>query len=109
MIRGSSLNRDTVLKYLSEGVCKVYFKKVTNGRFRSLYCTLGQKVLPRQEIKYLQNIFSPFNNRDLDLVPVYDIVDGEWKSFRITNVIHLYTQSDLMDSKTEQQALRNLK
>jgi len=109
MIRGSNLNRDLTLRYLSEGVCKVYFKKVTDGRFRSLYCTLGQKILPRQEQRYLQNIFSPFNNRDLDLIPVYDIVDGEWKSFRISNVIHLYTAIELMESKSEQQTLRTLK
>jgi hypothetical protein len=109
MIQGSKLNRDTTLKYLSEGVCKIYFKKVTDGRFRSLYCSLRMNLLPRSQRKYVETIFSPFNKKDIDIIPVYDIVSGDWKSFRLSNVIHLYTTEELLESKSELEKIRTLK
>ena len=107
MLKPSDITRDIILTNLSKGVCKVYFRKVTNGRFRSLYCTLKYNALPRDNRKYIEQIFSSFKN-DLDLIPVYDIVDSEWKSFRLSTILQFYTNEDLMKSETEKRKVKVL-
>lgn len=107
MLKENQIQRDLVLKYLSAGVCKVYFQKVTNGKYRSLYCSLNYGMLNRNMRKSLQEIFSPFQ-KDIDLIPVYDIIDKEWKSFRLSSVIYFYTTQDLMQSKTESLKIKEL-
>jgi hypothetical protein len=108
MLTGKEITREVILSYLSQGVCRVYFRKATNGRFRSLYCTLSPATLPKEYEKYLNEIFS-FQNRILDLIPVYDIIDKEWKSFYIQNVLHFYTSDDLTQSKVELEKVKEIK
>jgi hypothetical protein len=107
MLVGGEINREDILKYLSQGICKVYFRKISNGRFRSLYCTLSPLVLPKKYQSYLSEIFS-YNTR-LDIVPVYDILDKEWKSFYLESIINFYTPEDLTQSKTELEKNKEIK
>jgi hypothetical protein len=108
MLDKSQLTRDIILKNLSIGVCKVYFRKVTNGRYRSLYCSLNPNLLKSTSRKYLEQIFSPMIP-DVDLLPVYDIIDKSWKSFRISTVLYFYTTEELKESQTELLRIKELR
>jgi hypothetical protein len=105
MLHPSELNKKDILNYLSGGVCKVHFRKVTDGRFRSLYCTLSPTILPREYQKYINEIF--YNQ--LDLILVYDIIDKTWKSFYIQSILYFYTPQDLYQSRTETEKIKNIK
>ena len=107
MVLKRNASRTILIEELSKGICKVFFRKMTNGRFRSLYCTLKYNALPRDNRKYIEQIFSSFKN-DLDLIPVYDIVDSEWKSFRLSTILQFYTNEDLMKSETEKRKVKVL-
>jgi len=108
MLSKSQLNRDNLLTFLSQGICKVYFRKVTNGRYRSLYCSLNPRIMKSKYRDSLSEIFSPFT-KDLDLIPVYDIIEKSWKSFRISSVLYFYTPEELQESKQELQENKELK
>jgi hypothetical protein len=107
VIKKDAIEREILLQYLTQGVCKVYFNKVTNGRFRSLYCTLIPSIIPLTVRGGLNNIFSPMLP-DLDLLPVYDVLDNSWKSFRLRNVIYFYTTKDLHESATENRKVKQI-
>ena len=93
------INREVVLKSLLKGTCKVVFRKVTDGRFRAMYCTLDRKTLPNNTARYIRNITNPSLQEDLDLVPVYDIIKRDWRSFRLQNVAYFYDTNELIQRK----------
>jgi hypothetical protein len=93
------INREVVVKSLLKGTCKVVFRKVTDGRFRAMYCTLDRKSLPNNTGRYIKNIMMPSSEEDLDLVPVYDIIKRDWRSFRLQNVEYFYDTKELIQRK----------
>lgn len=93
------VNREVVVKSLLKGTCKVVFRKVTDGRFRAMYCTLDRKSLPNNTGRYIKNIMMPSSEEDLDLVPVYDIIKRDWRSFRLQNVEYFYDTKELIQRK----------
>jgi hypothetical protein len=97
MYKKSDINRKMLLEHLSEGFCKVQFRKSTTGRFRSLTCTLNQKKIPS---KYAKSVAKTFETaEDPNLLPVYDIISGQWKSFFINNAMYMYTEAELRGKK----------
>jgi len=93
------INRPTVIKSLTKGVCKVVFRKVTNGQFRSMYCTLEEKALSKNARRYLGRILNPSQEDDIDIVPVFDIIKRDWRSFRLQTVEYFYDTEELMKRK----------
>lgn len=93
------INRGTLLESLSKGICKVVFRKVTNGQFRSMYCTLEEKTLSKDARRYLPRIFKPIPDDDLDIVPVFDIIKRDWRSFRLQTVEYFYDTEELVKRK----------
>jgi hypothetical protein len=103
MIKGSQINRQTLLEQLSKGFCKVQFRKVSSGQYRSLVCTLDHTKIPAKHKKSIVNTLN--GGDDPDLLPVFDMVSRGWKSFYISNVLYMYTEDDLTaknDKKTKQ-------
>lgn len=98
MIRGSKLNRQILLENLTKGVCKVIFRKVTDGRYRSMICTLDSKYVPTR-LEGSINSIAQASTGDLDILPVFDIIKYDWRSFRITNIEMFYTPEDLKENK----------
>jgi hypothetical protein len=99
MIKGSNVNRKLLIEHLSQGTCKVQFRKATNGRYRSLYCTLNSKQIPG---KYQQSVAKTIEGgEDPNLMPVFDIVSRDWKSFYINNILYMYTEDELKGKKTK--------
>jgi hypothetical protein len=99
MIPKEKINRQNLIEYLSKGICKVVFRKVTNGQFRSMYCTLNEKTLTKDARRYLPRIFKPSQEDDIDIVPVFDIIKNDWRSFRLRSVEYFYDTKELIKRK----------
>jgi len=97
MLRGNQVNRNTLIEHLSNGTCKIQFRKATDGRFRSLYCTLNSKKIPGKHLRGVAKTLQ--GGDDPNLMPVFDMVSGKWKSFYINNVMYMYTEDDLNGNK----------
>lgn len=107
MLKQRDIDREVLLKLLTQGICKVYFTKITNGQFRSLYCTLVPSVMPSILRKGIKGIFDP-STPNVDLLPVYDVVDHSWKSFRVSYVIFFYSAAELKESATENRKVKQI-
>jgi hypothetical protein len=78
---------------LSLGICKIVFKKETNGRFRSILGTLNKQLIPGKHQKTLINTISSKENPDL--IPIFDVKERKWKSFYIKNIINFISSEKL--------------
>lgn len=90
----SALSRETIIKYLLQGICQTSFIKVKDGSTRILYCTLHFSLIPNRFSKALEKIISQ-NPTDADILPVWDIAEGKWKSFRISKMVFMLTADEL--------------
>ena len=97
MLKGKEINRKALLEYLSQGFCKIQFRKATNGRFRSVFGTLNMKNIPAKYTKSVEKTIK--GTDDPDLLPVFDMVAGDWKSFYISNVLYVTTEEELRGKK----------
>ena len=97
MIKGREITRNTLIEHLTKGFCKVQFRKQTNGQFRSLVCTLDTKQMPSKFAKSVAQTISGGDNPSL--LPVFDVVSRDWKSFYIPNVQYFYTEDELRGNR----------
>lgn len=72
------LTREYMLDELRKRVCRVIFTKV-NGEERDMQCTLIEKVLPPMKGTERQ--------KSNDVIRAFDTLKGEFRSFRVENVI----------------------
>jgi hypothetical protein len=74
------MKRDTLIKNLQKKVMRVTFTKV-NGEERVMDCTLQEHFLPETDS----------NNRkeNEEVLPVWDIDKGEWRSFRLDAITNI--------------------
>lgn len=77
-------DRDTLLKELRENVMSVFFTKV-NGDKRELRCTLMPRLLPPQYVNE-EKEEKDFHVKNPEVIAVWDVVNGGWRSFRIDSV-----------------------
>jgi len=98
MLRKDELTRQTIIENLSKGICKVIFRKVTDGRFRSMICTLNSEYVPTKFETGIKQVEQSMQD-DVDLLPVFDIVKNNWRSFRIATIHVFYTPEDLAENK----------
>jgi hypothetical protein len=96
-LRQNSINRETLLNFLQKGKCKVTFVKVKDGTIRSIFCTLDSKVIPS---KYINENFSKIFTQpeNPDLIPIWDIEEGKWKSFKVSKVESFDTPDEFEDT-----------
>lgn len=87
--------RDALLKDLRSGVLEVTFNKVS-GDLRTMRCTLKNEYLPESYRTSLdeQNQEQTFHQNNPDVLAVWDVQKGGWRSFRVD----LVTYAQLMDS-----------
>jgi hypothetical protein len=64
-----------------------------------MYCTLNEKNLTKDARRYLPKIFKPSQEDDVDIVPVFDIIKNDWRSFRLRTVEYFYTTEELIKRK----------
>jgi hypothetical protein len=76
-----------------EGICQVSFTKVKDNTNRVLLCTLDPSKLPAKFLKSVEAIDKPVE--DEDRLPVWDVSENKWKSFRISKVNSFRTEDEL--------------
>ena len=74
------MKRETLIKNLQKKTMRITFTKV-NGEERVMDCTLQEHMIPETEE----------NNRkkNEEVLPVFDINKGEWRSFRLDSVTNI--------------------
>ena len=78
--------RDGLLNDLKSNVLEVHFTKV-NGEKRLMRCTLQPEHLPQAtDVKHLEEQHQKPEN--LNILAVWDLQAGGWRSFRIENVMY---------------------
>lgn len=98
MLNKKDLTRQNIIENLSKGICKVIFRKITDGRFRSMTCTLNNEYVPTRFEGGVKQVKQSIQE-DLDLLPVFDIIRNDWRSFRIQTIQLFYTSEDLQENK----------
>ena len=74
------MKRDTLIKNLQKKSMRITFTKV-NGEERVMDCTLQENIVP--PTKYTDR------KRNEEVLPVFDINKGEWRSFRIESITNI--------------------
>lgn len=90
------IGREDLIKFLVEGICQVSFIKVKDGSNRAIYCTLNSGFIPKQFGTSINNLFKSQPN-DPDIMPIWDVVEGKWKSFRISKMNFFLTAEEFLD------------
>ena len=92
-------DKETLIRELSSGICKIVFKKKTNGRFRSIYGTLNKNKIPGKYQYTLKHIFE--NYKDFQIIPIYDTREREWKSFYLNSLKYFMTEEQFKTTKNK--------
>lgn len=80
-------DRDVMLKDLREMACEVHFKKVSTGDIRVMHASLRPDLLPDGvDTNYIKEQHEKEENKDV--VVVWDLQKGGWRSFRVDSVIY---------------------
>jgi len=72
------MNRDTLIKNLQKKTMRITFTKV-NGEERVMDCSLQEHIIPPTDAKN--------RKENEEVLPVFDINKGEWRSFRLDSII----------------------
>lgn len=95
-----TLDRESLINFLVKGICQVSFIKIKDGTNRSIYCTLNYSFIPKQFENSLDSVITKTPN-DPDLMPIWDVVDGKWKSFRISKMNFFITSDELVSENAK--------
>ena len=100
MVLRRNASRTILIEELSKGVCRIVFRKSTNGRFRSIFATLKPSLIPGR----YQNTIVEIHKAQDDplLLPIYDIKEQDWKSFYINNLEYFYTEEEIKNKKIKE-------
>jgi hypothetical protein len=79
-----AFNREQLLDMLRKDTVVVSFRKRTNDRQRLMYCTRDLKRIPRN--KHPSGVGMPYDPVEKGLIPVFDLIKKDWRSFAIDNV-----------------------
>ena len=82
------MTRTEIIDILKNNVAQVIFTKV-DGTERTLSCTLKEDVIPKasKEDPLSQKKVREINQ---EVLPVWDIENNGWRSFRITSIIEVH-------------------
>lgn len=94
MLSDKEINRSNLLKLLlQEEYLKILFKKSTTQTMRTMICTLYGDSIPTSFAKSIEATIN--QNDNLDILPVWDVIIGKWRSFHISNIISV----DIMEKR----------
>jgi len=74
------MKRETLIKNLQMKAMRITFTKV-NGEERVMDCTLQEHMIPQTE--------ESNRKKNEEVLPVFDINKGEWRSFRLDSVTNI--------------------
>jgi len=85
MLKKRDINRPNLLKLLTENKeVVVVFTKATTGTQRTMHCTLMSDEIPTNHMTSLHSTLGGGGNPDI--LPVWDIIKGNWRSFYISRI-----------------------
>lgn len=102
MLKKGQINRPTLIKLLTEEeFVEITFRKSTTGTVRVMACTLRlDKIQPI----YHKSVEFTLKSQETSILPVWDIIKGGWRSFKIPTVIQVQPASHM--GRIEQIAAR---
>ena len=74
------MKRDILIKNLQKKAMRITFTKI-NGDERIMDCTLQEHIIPPTDEKN--------RKENEEVLPVFDINKGEWRSFRLDSVTNI--------------------
>lgn len=80
----SLADRDYLVEQLQSGIVEVDFTKA-DGTDRTMRCTLKADLVPKIEKKLIDTT-KPERVPNLNVIPVYDLDNEGWRSFRIDSI-----------------------
>lgn len=85
---GETMTKDEIRMFLSGAIADVKFTK-TDGTVREMLCTLRPEYLPAPSVA--ESLLT-HNKREENpnVIAVWDINKGDWRSFRIDSIIEMY-------------------
>ena len=86
-----AFNRAQLLDMLVKNTVVVSFRKRSNSRQRLMYCTRDLKRIPRQKHPSGQGM--PYDPVSKGLIPVFDLIKKDWRSFAVDNVSDAQTRT----------------
>ena len=98
LLHKENLNRKTIIDFLKKNKCKVTFNKVKDNTSRTILGSLNPSDLPEKFNLSLDKLFKE-DPYDSDVVPIWDVVEGAWKSFRISKIITFNVVDDELDKE----------
>ena len=75
------MTNDEILNKLTTEVCEIVFEK-KDGSTREMICTLKADLLPYISIQNMNESI-----RQNDFIPVYDLEEQAWRSFRPSKLV----------------------
>jgi hypothetical protein len=81
------MKRETLIKNLKTNVMQITFDKIC-GEERVMHCTLHETVIPETSVDTKK-----INN---EVLPVWDIDIGAWRSFRLDSVKDVKVMKDIL-------------
>lgn len=82
------ITRDEMVESLRKGQCQVTFTK-KNGESRVMQCTLNFDSIP--EDKHPKGDADSFEEKNTEVIRVYDIEKEAWRSFRVDSVTDFFS------------------
>lgn len=82
------MTNDEILKRLTTEVCTIVFEK-KDGSHREMICTLIPDLLPYVSIQNMNESI-----RTNDFIPVYDLEEQAWRSFRPSKLISIESHEE---------------
>lgn len=90
-----TITRELLIENLVKGICQISFTKVKDNTTRIIYCTLNKSFIPTKFEQSVNKILTE-KNPDIDLMPIWDAVEGKWKSFKISKSIYFITSDEII-------------
>jgi len=97
MFDKKDLNRPFILELLTKyPKVEINFKKI-DGSVRTLYGTLMASEVSTNHQKALSRVYTQQEN--LNIIPVWDVIAGGWRSFRLENIISIEEPEEMKQEK----------
>lgn len=102
----NEIDRQSLVSFLLKGICQVSFIKVKDGSNRVIYCTLNYGFIPKNFETSIDKTISG-SGFDPDIIPIWDVMEQKWKSFRLSKMNLFVTSDELVEENKNKPTTHN--